>query len=139
MMGLVVGGPSEATAAARLCDDEHTNLRDLTGQGSAASYWKIFKNAQFTVANDSGLAHVAALCGSPVQVIWGAGNPKRTEPLGPGKVKLIFQPIDCWPCERNECSQPLELKYQCLKSIQPEIVWKEILSGIRPRITHKKS
>jgi heptosyltransferase-2 len=134
MKGLVVGGSSESTIALDLCEDRKPKLQDWTAQGSVSSYWKLFKNAAFTVSNDSGLAHVASLCGSPVQIIWGAGDPRRTEPIGPGKVRVIFNPIECWPCEKNVCLRASGERLECLKGISPETVWKEIKSGLRPKL-----
>jgi heptosyltransferase-2 len=131
--GVIVGGPSETGAAMQLTSDRSIGLIDMTAKGSVAANSRIFERAKFTVSNDSGLAHVAALCGSPVQVVWGAGDPKRTEPLGPGRVRVIFNPVECWPCERNHCALPPGRKIECLRGIQPDAVWKEILSGIRPR------
>ncbi len=129
--GVLIGGIAEKTLASRLVEDPTLHLIDRTGQGSVASYWKMFRKAKFSVCNDSGLAHVASLCGSPVQVVWGAGNPKKTEPIGPGKVRIFFNPVDCWPCESNSCQQPLDRKLECLKGIHSEDVWKEIKAGIR--------
>jgi heptosyltransferase-2 len=129
--GVIIGGPSESSLAQQMISDPSLKLEDWTGKGSVSSYWKVFQKAQFTVSNDSGLGHVAALCGSPVQVVWGAGNPKRTEPIGPGKVKISLNPVDCWPCESNICSQIAGKKLDCLKGITPETVWEEIKTGIR--------
>ena len=132
--GVIVGGSSETRVAMQLTADRSLGLIDMTAQGSVTSNWKIFEQAKFTVSNDSGLAHVAALCGSPVQVVWGAGDPKRTEALGPGRVRVIFNPIEsAGPCERNTCALSEGRKIECLRGIQPDAVWKEILSGIRPR------
>jgi heptosyltransferase-2 len=128
--GVVVGGVSEAPLAARLCEDPDLKLKDFTAQGSVASLWPIFQNAKFTVSNDSGLAHVASICGSPVQVIWGGGDPKRTEPLGPGRVRVLFNPVDCWPCEQNTCSQPVS-KLACIRGIESDQVWEEMKRGLR--------
>ena len=132
LKGVIIGGPAETRLAMELTADDSLDLIDLTAQGSVASNWKIFAGARFTVSNDSGLAHVAALCGSPVQIVWGAGNPKHTEPLGPGKVRVMFNPVDCWPCERNTCALPVGRKFECLRGMQPDAVWKEIQSGLRP-------
>jgi ADP-heptose:LPS heptosyltransferase len=131
--GVIVGGPAEAPLARQLTEDRSIGLIDLTAQGTVADNWRIFARAKFTVSNDSGLAHVAALLGSPVQVVWGAGDPKRTEPLGPGRVRVLFNPLDCWPCERNSCQLPEGRKIECLRGIQPDAVWKEVLDGIRPK------
>jgi lipopolysaccharide heptosyltransferase II len=129
--GIIVGGPSEVDVASRLASDPSLQLRDWTAKGTVTSYWKVFQNARFSLCNDSGLAHVASLCGSFVQVVWGAGNPNRTEPLGPGKVQVSLNPVECWPCEQNTCSQPPGQKLLCLRGIEPEQVWKETKAGIR--------
>lgn len=132
-VGVVVGGPAEAVLAEKLCSaDENDELRllDYTARGPVSSLWKIFQQSQFTVSNDSGLAHVAALCGSPVQVIWGAGDPKRTRPIGPKGVQLALNATDCWPCERNFCENPEEKRLDCLNGILVENVWNQIESQI---------
>lgn len=130
-IGIVVGGAAEAPLAMKLSEDSSLRLLDWTGRGAVTWYWKVFQKARFSVCNDSGLAHMASLCGSPVQIVWGAGNPKRTEPIGPGKVRVALNPVECWPCERNQCSQPAGTKLECIKGIEPQEVWKEIQSGIR--------
>jgi heptosyltransferase II len=122
LRGLIVGGRSEVSLAEELCQDPSLRLQDLTAQGPVSCYSRLFEKSRFTISNDSGLAHVAALCGSPVQVVWGAGDPKRTQPLGPGRSRILFNPVDCWPCERNICSREGQDRYKCLKGIQPEAV-----------------
>jgi ADP-heptose:LPS heptosyltransferase len=128
---VIVGGRSEAPLAEQLCEDSSLKLLDLTAQGPVSSYSGLFQKARFTVSNDSGLAHVASLCGSPVQIIWGAGDPKRTQPLGPGKARVLFNPVDCWPCERNVCSREGEDRLKCLKGIEPEAAFKEVREELR--------
>ncbi len=126
--GVIVGGAEESPLAARLCEGESSNaqLKDYTARGSVSSLWKLFQHSKFTVTNESGLAHLAALSGCTVHVICGAADPRRTCPLGPGKVQVFVNPVECWPCERNHCLQPDELKLQCLKGIHPETVWKDM-------------
>ncbi len=131
--GVIVGGPSEAPLGQRLVSRGGLQLSDWTGQGAIPSFSEIFSNARFTVSNDSGLAHVAALLGSPTCVVWGAGNPKSTAPLGPGKVRLVASAPDCWPCERNTCALPGEKRLQCLRMIEPARVWEEVSSGLLDR------
>lgn len=124
--GLVVGGPNEAALAERLCQSAATRLTDWTGRGPVAAYGSVFRQAQFTVSNDSGLAHVAALCGSPVHIVWGAGDPRITLPIGPGRVSLSMHPVPCWPCARNTCTQPEERQFACLTGIPPARVWQAL-------------
>lgn len=126
---VIVGGPQEAPLAERLCRESDVRFIDLTARGAVPTLAEIFKHAKFTVSNESGLAHVASLCGSMVQIVCGAADPRRTQPLGPGKVQVAVNPIDCWPCEKNVCSNVPERKNLCLKGIHPETVWEEIARG----------
>lgn len=126
MQGLMIGGPQEAALAQRLGQAPGTQLADWTARGAVPVYWKLLRQARFTVSNDSGLAHIAALCGSPVYVIWGAGNPCKTAPLGPGPVHILHHPVACWPCERNRCGQPPEHFLACLQGMQATAVWEAI-------------
>ena len=132
--GLIIGGSSETPLASKLTQLTGEILSDYTARGTASSYWKIFRAAKFTLSNDSGLAHVAAICGEPkrslVQIVWGAGVPERTQPLGPSRVQVLFNRVDCWPCERNYCFQSAAQKLKCLKGIEPAAVWRQIEQGI---------
>jgi len=124
--GIIVGGADEGALAGRLGRDPEVKLLDWTGRGEVTAYWRVFAGARFTLANESGLAHVASLCGSPTQIVCGAADPRHTRPLGPGKVRLAFNPVDCWPCERNTCSQPGPDALKCLRGIRPQDVWNQI-------------
>lgn len=125
----IVGGATEADLAQRLLERLGRNAIDLTARGSVASLARVFRQARFSVTNESGLAHVASLCGSPTHIVCGAADPRRTQPLGPARVQVSVNSIDCWPCERNVCLQPPERKIQCLKGIEPRSVWEEIRRG----------
>lgn len=127
--GLIVGGPKEVELAAELRRYSDLPLVDFTAKGPVTGLWKIFRNAKFTICNESGLAHVAALCGSPVQIICGAADPRRTQPLGPGAVQVAVNAVECWPCEKNHCLMPPEKEIQCLRGISPESVWEEVRNG----------
>lgn len=130
LKAMIVGGPSEAGLGLELKDALGRKVEDLIAMGTVSSYAPLFAGARFTVANDSGLAHVASLCGSPVQIVWGAGDPKVTQPIGPGKAKLIFNPVDCWPCVRNVCTQPAGNRLACLHGIEADAVWEELRAWV---------
>lgn len=128
--GFVVGGPQEAPLAQRLVNWPGARLKDWTAQGGVAVLAQAFSRARFTVANDSGLAHVAALCGSPTCIVWGAGDPKVTAPLGPGRVRTLFSSPECWPCAQNICRLEGDQKLACLRGTSVERVWEEIRIGL---------
>lgn len=127
--GVVVGGAKEAALFQELQSLVGGGLTDCTALGPPSSTWRIFKNAKFTVCNESGLSHLAALCGSSVHIICGAADPRRTKPLGPGRVQVSVNAVECWPCEKNSCFQSGEKVLQCLRGIAHETVWEEIRRG----------
>jgi len=128
LKAVVIGGTAEREIASFLLK-KGIAIEDYTGRGSVASLWKIFRNAKFTVCNESGLAHVASLCGSKVQIVCGAADPRRTRPLGPGKVQVKFNPVECWPCEKNTCMFQDERRNQCLEGITAADILEEVESG----------
>jgi len=130
LVGVIVGGPKETSIASRLMEDKRSNLLDYTAKGNVSSLWKIFKNAKWTLCNESGLAHVAALCGSPVQIVCGAADPRRTRPLGPASVMVKVNPLSCWPCEKNICYRPAHETIACLKGILPQTIYDEISANL---------
>ncbi len=128
LKAVIVGGNAEKEIATQLFR-RGIQIEDFTGRGWVAAHWKLFKSAKFTVCNESGLAHVAALCGSKVQIVCGAADPRRTRPLGPGRVQVKVNPVECWPCEKNVCLFTDERKNQCLKGISAQTVREEIELG----------
>jgi ADP-heptose:LPS heptosyltransferase len=126
--GVIVGGPAERRLAQEMIQDTELGLIDLTASCSVGELWKIFRNAQLTVCNESGLSHVASLSGSNVHVVCGAADPRRTRPIGPGRVTISMNPVDCWPCERNVCLHTGLRKNECLEGISVERVQHEIES-----------
>jgi ADP-heptose:LPS heptosyltransferase len=123
---VIVGGPAERRIAERLQAERSLRWIDLTGRGPVSALAKIFRDARFTVSNDSGLAHAAALCGSPVEVIWGAGDPRHTAPIGPNRIAIHSRSIACWPCEKNTCGNSGGDFLRCLRETAPEAVWEEM-------------
>lgn len=126
--GVVVGSPAESPLARELCA-QAPGLEDWTGKGPVGSLWKLLRGSKLTVSNDSGLAHMASVCGSRVQVVWGGGDPRRTRPLGPAAVRITSNPVECWPCERNICPLPSPRTLQCLRGISPDRIWASIVQN----------
>lgn len=129
--GLVVGGVKESVLADELVERYPEALLDYTARGPVVALAPIFKNALFTVCNESGLAHVASLCGSPVRIVCGAADPRRTKPMGPGMTEVSFNPVECWPCEKNVCFQSPDKKNQCLLGMSSERIWDDLEAQLK--------
>jgi heptosyltransferase II len=125
-----VGGPSESYCIPKIEKELGATAINRIAVGPVPVLSSIFKNAEVSFTNESGLAHVAALCGSKVQIICGAANPKRTLPIGPGAVQLSTNPVPCWPCERNTCANSGVDYLACLKGISFDGVANQAQEGL---------
>jgi heptosyltransferase-2 len=122
MSCVVVGSKKDFFLGQKI--QEHTDCLNLAGASDVAQLYALFQNSHRVIANDSGLAHTAALCGAKVHVIWGAGNLKKTAPLGDNLTFSTSTP-DCWPCEKNHCLRENE-KNLCLSKITVEDVFEAL-------------
>lgn len=127
LQGVVVGGPKEVVLAEQICKQSKAKLFNRAGDGAVPDFCEVFSGAEFAVTNESGLAHVAALCGAPTQIVCGAADPRRTRPIGPGTLQVSINPISCWPCERNQClfEDPAR-KNLCHEGQSSELIFDEI-------------
>ncbi len=128
--GVIVGGPKEAPIAERLKQDRSLQLKDWTARGPITDLWRVLRGARFTVANDSGIAHLSTLLGSPTYIAWGAGDPRRTRPLGPSVVQIEVNAVDCWPCEKNSCEKRGDDHLACIRGVKASHVWTQIRRGV---------
>lgn len=95
--------------------EEAGRILDLAGRTSLAEAIRIVAHSRGVVANDSGLAHVAAATGRRVVVVFGPTDPERTAPraaLG-GHVENVQGVAECAPCLLRTC--PID--HRCLAGL----------------------
>jgi len=97
------------------------NMLDLVGQTSVRDAAAILSRADYVVALDNGLAHVAAALGRPVYVLFGATSEIKSRPLG-REVTVVSQDIACRPCQMTDVWRKCR-DWQCMSGMSPEFVW----------------
>jgi heptosyltransferase II len=120
---ILFGGSSDSQTndkIAALIGDGALNIAGLTGLLESVA---VMEKCSAVVANDSGPMHLAAASGTKTVGIFGSTNPARTAPLGRNAI-YITKNLACAPCMARECRLGT---YECLKSITPDDVLKEIL------------
>ena len=75
------------------------------------------------ISVDSGPLHIAAAVGTPVVALFGPTDPRRTGPLGPGKV--LRRDLPCSPCLQRRCQ--IADTYRCMRDLSVE----EVLDAAR--------
>lgn len=82
------------------------------------------KDLDILIANDSGLAHMAAALGTPLMCLWGPTNMQKNRPLG-SKITNISLGLPCSPCQMTEIWDTCT-DWRCINEISVDSVFEKI-------------
>ncbi len=123
---VLVGGPGEEELCARVVSAIGAGAMDLSGRLTLAATARVLARARLLVANDSGLAHVAAAVGTPVVAVFGPTSDARYAPAGSGPVRVVASDLPCRPCHVAPRKEPFACRFEreraCLDELDPEAV-----------------
>lgn len=111
---VMLGGPQDGEAAARIRHLSGTAVIDLTGQTSLAQAAAIIEQSALVVGVDTGLTHMGVAFRRPLVVLFGSTCPYLTTPHP--NVLALHADLPCSPCKRRpvcdghfECMAALEV------------------------------
>lgn len=108
-------------------------ITDLTGKTSFLESVELIKRARLTLANDSVMMHVASGTGKPLISFWGSTTPELGfKPLS-NHAKLIAAPkkLSCQPCHTAGRSSCPKKHFNCMMTIEPEIIVESIDDALK--------
>ena len=120
---ILVGSGAQHRQLERLVEKNGRDPRitNLAGAGDWFGTAEIVRAADLVIANNSGVAHLAAACGKPTLAIYsGSHQPQEWGPRG-DSVRAIMALVPCSPCgydKLEECPND----HLCMKQIAPETV-----------------
>jgi ADP-heptose:LPS heptosyltransferase len=120
---VIVASRGQAERVIPLCEDyvDDARLVNLAGQTDWAGLAYVLRQADLVIANNSGIAHLAAAGTKPTLAIYsGSHQPQEWGPRGQ-VARALTAVISCSPCGYEN----LELcphDHQCMTSIEPETV-----------------
>lgn len=118
----LVGGKTEREWHETLRAMPQHGVEDWVEKTDLAALTALCARARLVIANDSGVAHLAAtLARAPTLVLYGPGDPNYIRPLGPRVQGLRVADLPCSPCERPRCRAPFGYQ-QCLRALPLEWV-----------------
>ncbi|HEY3270796.1 MAG TPA: glycosyltransferase family 9 protein, partial [Geothrix sp.] len=117
---VVLGGPGDDVIWGRRLQERVPEVLNLTAQipWSQSAAW--LAGAAAVLANDSGLAHLAAACGVPVVTVFGPTIPRHTAPRGPQVTVLRKEGLACLECQHWHCPLP---DHPCMTQVPAETIW----------------
>ncbi len=102
------------TRAVRAASAPDAPLLDWTGRTSLPELLALVAACGATLANDSGVAHLAAAAGAPTVAVFGSTDPRWTGPRGP-RARVVAHPPPCSPCFLRECA--IAERNLCLRAV----------------------
>jgi heptosyltransferase-2 len=117
---VVLGGPGDDVIYGGRLREQVPEVLDLTARipWSQSAAW--LTGASAVLANDSGLAHLAAACGVPVVAVFGPTIPRHTAPRGPVVTVLRKEELTCLECQHWHCPLP---DHPCMTQLPVETLW----------------
>ncbi|MEW6051988.1 MAG: lipopolysaccharide heptosyltransferase II [Candidatus Zixiibacteriota bacterium] len=99
---------------------------NLAGKCSVRESAAVMARAQLFVGDDSGPAHMAAATGVPTIVLFGAGDPAETAPLGEYVRVARLAHLECIGCVRNSCPLRGTARMRCMTELTVPMVMNEV-------------
>lgn len=100
---------------------------NLSGGTFLIELMHLLKASVMTVANDSGIMHLASALGRPGVAVFGPTDFTATGPIG-ANWRLLYEKTDCSPCFRRECR---DCGQRCIRAITPAMVLAEMEGILR--------
>jgi heptosyltransferase II len=105
---ILVGSPKEATHVNAVYEKlaDTINITNAAGTTSLPEMLELFSTVKAVLTTDSGPAHIANAVGTPVIVLFGAGNEENTAPYNKTNTEIIrLGKLGCEKCVSNKCKQ----------------------------------
>ena len=140
---VLVGSGAQHRQLERIVEENGRDPR-ITNVAGASDWFgtaEIVQAADLVIANNSGVAHLAAACGTPTLAIYsGSHQPQEWGPRG-DRVHAVMALVPCSPCGYDKL-QECPNDHLCMKQIAPETIADQalaMLSGAKRHPPHKKS
>jgi ADP-heptose:LPS heptosyltransferase len=101
-----IGSPKEAAFIEQIIARANNpcRLKNLAGKTSLVELAGLMARSTLLLTTDSGPAHLANSVGTPVVVLFGAGNEHNTAPYNRQNLTIIrYGKLSCEPCVKNTC------------------------------------
>ncbi len=128
MKVVILGGKNEWELGESLRKLSPALFHNLAGKLSLLGSAAVLKRARLLIANDGGLVHMASAVGTPVAALFGPVDPAVYGPYPEDakKVAIVNDGPECRPCYQNMRYQADCEHVNCLNTLFPDKVFKEL-------------
>jgi ADP-heptose:LPS heptosyltransferase len=140
---VLVGSSAQHRQLERIAEENGRNPR-ITNVAGASDWFgtaEVVRTADLVIANNSGIAHLGAACGTPTLAVYsGSHQPQEWGPRG-DNVRAVMAVVPCSPCGYDKLEKcPNE--HLCMKQVAPETIADQaiaMLSDAKSQSDHAKS
>jgi heptosyltransferase-2 len=118
---VVIGGKADVALAEEISAQTKSSPLVIAGKTSLLQLGAILKKCDVLVSADTGPLHLAVAVGTRVVALFGAADPERTGPIGPGHKVIQAHDVACLPCRSRTCKNSVYL--ECMKKITVDEVF----------------
>lgn len=102
-----VGSAGERDVEAAVRSHASGKALAMFGTLSIPEVAALLQRSRLLIGNDSGIAHLAAACGTPVVALFGPQDPRRFRPWAdPERAIVLHHRVSCFPCFQVRCVRP---------------------------------
>lgn len=121
---LLLGGPEESEAAARILDTARSPLISAVGRTNEKQLAALIARCGVVVSGDSGPLHLATALETPVVALFGSTDPAETGPwqgaAESARGIVLYDALACAPCRKAPTCHG---RFDCLRALVPERVY----------------
>jgi heptosyltransferase-2 len=112
---ILIGGTEDLALAEEIAAATASGPLVLCGKASLLQTAAILNRCDLLVSGDTGPLHLATAVGTRVLALFGAADPDRTGPVGPGHRVIRAKGIACIPCRSRACKSSRYL--ECMENL----------------------
>jgi heptosyltransferase-2 len=131
---VLLGGTEDEALCRQVMEIAHVNnIFNVTGKLTLLQSAELIRRCNVLISNDSAPMHIAVAVGTPVVAIFGATIPEYGfAPRGPRDIVIETNGLPCRPCSIHGGKKCPISTFECMLSIDPEVVEDKLKLFIRP-------
>ena len=122
----VTGAPGDYAYAEDVISAIGIPVENLCGQTNLMELAAFYEQLDILISVDTGGAHIAAVTGVPLVVMFGCTSPRRWHPIS-DNAKAFTSNEPCCPCSYGETDCPSYPQPNCLYHVTPDVVLAECI------------
>ena len=122
----VTGAPGDYAYAEDVISTIGLPVENLCGKTNLMELAALYGQLDLLISVDTGGAHIAAVTGVPLLVMFGCTSPRRWHPISDNAVAFTSHE-PCCPCSYRETDCPSYPQPNCLYHVRPDVVLAECI------------